>query len=209
MKILIFGASNGIGHQLLTLALKEGHEVTALLRYPDKFTMTDSALHVIKGDILDRSSVSDAVAGQDAICVCIGIPPTFKPVEVFSKGIMNVIASIEKNSEQKLIVITGIGAGDSSGHGGFLYDRIFKPLLLKEIFKDKDREELLIRESHTHWMIVRPGFLTNGPRTGKYRVIEDLKGITAKKISRLDVADFMLKELKRPTYFEKTLLVTY
>ena len=209
MKILIFGASKGIGHQLLKLALDEGHEVTALLRYPDKFKVTDPHLHVNKGDILDRSSVSDAVGGQDAICVCIGIPPTFKPVEVFSKGIKNVIASIEKNSEQKLIVITGIGAGDSSGHGGFLYDRVFKPLLLKEIYKDKDREELLIRESHTHWMIVRPGFLTNGPRTGKYRVIEDLKGITAKKISRLDVADFMLKELKMPTHFKKTLLVTY
>ena len=209
MKILVFGASKGIGHQLLTLALNEGHEVTALLRYPDKFKITDPHLHVIKGDILDRSSISDAVSGQDAICVCIGIPPAFKLVEVFSKGINNVIASIKKDSEQKLIVITGIGAGESSGHGGFLFDRIFKPLLLKEIYKDKDREEVLIRESDTEWMIVRPGFLTNGPRTGKYRVIEDLKGITAKKISRLDVADFMLKELKMPRHFKKTLLVTY
>lgn len=209
MKILIFGASRGIGHQLLKLALDEGHEVTALLRYPEKLQITDPDLHIVKGDILDLPVVADVIAGQDAICVCIGIPPTFKPVEVFSKGIENVLTSIDKNSEQKLIVITGIGAGDSSGHGGFLYDRIFKPLLLKEIYKDKDREELLIKESHTHWMIVRPGFLTNGSRTGQYRVIEDLTGITAKKISRLDVADFMLKQLKTPTYFKRTLLVTY
>ena len=156
-----------------------------------------------------RKVVADAIAGQDAICVCIGIPPSLKPVEVFSQGIKNVLASIENNSEQKLLVITGIGAGDSAGHGGFLYDRVFKPLLLKEIYKDKDREETLIKVSHANWMIIRPGFLTNGPRTGKYRVLENLTGITAGKISRLDVADFMLKQLKTPTYFKRTLLVTY
>jgi putative NADH-flavin reductase len=209
MKIAIIGASRGIGYQLLKLALEEDHEVTVLLRYPNKLQITDTKLHVIKGDILDPSSVAAVTAGQDGICVCIGIPPSLKPVEVFSKGIKNVLASIENNSEQRLIVITGIGAGDSKGHGGFLYDRVFNPLLLKEIYKDKNREEALIKESHANWMIVRPGFLTNGPRTGKYLVIDKLTGVTAGKISRSDVADFMLKQLKEPTHFGKTPLLTY
>jgi putative NADH-flavin reductase len=59
------------------------------------------------------------------------------------------------------------------------------------------------------WLIVRPGFLTNGPRTGKYRVIDDITGVTAGKISRLDVADFILKQISTPTYFGKTPLLTY
>lgn len=208
MKILIIGASRGIGKQLLELALEEGHEVTALLRSPDKLQIKNANLHVTKGDILDPSSVTNATAGQDGICVCIGIPPSLKSVDVFSKGIMNVIAAIADNTKQKLIVITGIGAGDSKGHGGFLYDRVINPLLLNEIYKDKNREEAIIKESHCNWLIVRPGFLTNGPRTGKYRVIENLEGITAGRISRSDVADFMLKQLKEPTYFRKTPLLT-
>lgn len=54
----------------------------------------------------------------------------------------------------------GIGAGDSKGHGGFFYDRIFYPLLLKAVYSDKDRQESLIRASNADWTIVRPGFLT-------------------------------------------------
>ncbi len=209
MKVTIIGASHGIGAQLLAYALEEGHEVTALLRKPDRQNISNTNLQKIKGDILDPASVAVATAGQDAICVCIGIPPTRKPVEVFSKGIKNVLAAIEGNSNQKLIVVTGIGAGNSKGHGGFLYDRVINPLLLKEIYKDKNREEAIIKASKANWMIIRPGFLTNGPRTGKYRVIDDLTGITSGKISRADVADFILIQLRAPTHFGKTPLVTY
>jgi putative NADH-flavin reductase len=209
MKLTIIGASRGIGSQLLKFALEDGHEITALLRKPDKLRIANPGLHKIKGDILDPSSVFAVTSGQDAVCVCVGMPPTLKPVYLFSKGIMNVRSAIGNNPEMKLIVSTGIGAGDSRGHGGFFYDRIVNPLLLKQIYKDKDREEALIKDSKCNWMIVRPGFLTNGPRTGKYRVLDDLNGIKAGRISRSDVADFILKQLKEPTHFGKTPLLTY
>ena len=209
MNLAIIGASHGIGNQLLKLALEEGHKVTVLLRKSNKLKISNSNFHIIKGDILDPSSVTNTAVDQDGICVCIGILPSRKPVEVFSKGIENVLSSIGDNTEQKLIVVTGIGAGDSKGHGGFLYDRVISPLLLKEIYKDKDREEALIKESHSNWMIVRPGFLTDGPRTGRYRVIENSAGMTVGKISRSDVADFMLEQLKEPTHFGGTPLLTY
>jgi putative NADH-flavin reductase len=109
---------------------------------------------------------------------------------------------------RRLICVTGIGAGDSRGHGGFLYDRIVNPLLLKTIYQDKDRQEALIRASHTDWTMVRPGFLTNGPRTGSYRVLTDLKGVTAGRISRADVAHFMLAELAANRYLGQTPLLT-
>jgi len=209
MKISIIGASKGVGKCVLEQALEEGNEVTALLRTPDKMQLTNSNLQVLRGDILDELSIARVVEGQDAICVCIGVPPGRKPVKVFSEGIKNIIKSIGDNTAQKLIVITGIGAGDSKGHGGFLYDRVINPLLLKEIYKDKDRQESLIKNSNCNWMIVRPGFLTNGPKTGKYRIIEDMTGVTAKKISRADVAHFMLSQVKEPTFFKKTPLITY
>jgi len=209
MKLAIIGASKGIGFELLKIALAEGHEVTALVRNPAKLSISDARLKAIEGDILDPATVKAAVVGQDAVCVCIGIPPTRKPVSVFSQGTQTVIDAIGQDSNQKLIVVTGIGAGDSKGHGGFFYDRILNPLLLGTNYADKDRAESIVKASNVEWLIVRPGFLTNGSRTGKYRAIENLSGVTAGKISRLDVADFILKQLASPTYFGKTPLLTY
>jgi putative NADH-flavin reductase len=209
MRIAIIGASRGIGAELLKASIAEGHEVTALVRDPATLNISSPGLKVIKGDILDPSSVAAAIAGQEAICVCIGIPPTRKPVDVFSRGTQNIINAIGQESNQKLILVTGIGAGDSKGHGGFFYDRILNPLLLATNYADKDRAESIVKASNVEWLIVRPGFLTNDPRTGKYRVIENLSGVTAGKISRADVADFILKQLASPTYFGKTPLVTY
>ena len=209
MRIAIIGASRGIGAELLKAAVEKGHEVTALVRNSAKLNASVPGLKIITGDILDPSSVTAAIAGQEAICVCIGIPPTRKPVDVFSRGIQNIIDAIGKESTQKLILITGIGAGDSKGHGGFFYDRILNPLLLATSYADKDRAESIVKASNVDWLIVRPGFLTNGSRTGKYRVIENLSGVMAGKISRADVADFILKQLASPTCFGKTPLVTY
>jgi putative NADH-flavin reductase len=209
MRIAIIGASRGIGAELLKAAVEKGHEVTALVRDSAKLNASVPGLKIIKGDILDPSSVAAAIAGQEAICVCIGIPPTRKPVDVFSLGIQNILDEIGAESNQKLILITGIGAGDSKGHGGFFYDRILNPLLLATSYADKDRAESFVKASNVNWLIVRPGFLTNGSRTGTYRVIENLSGVTAGKISRADVADFILKQLASPTCFGKTPLVTY
>jgi putative NADH-flavin reductase len=209
MKIAIIGASRGIGAELLKASVEDNYEVTALVRDPAKLNTSIPGLKVIKGNILDPSSVTAVIAGQDAICVCIGIPPTRKPVDVFSRGTQNILAAIGKESNQKLILITGIGASDSKGHGGFFYDRIINSLLLGNIYIDKDRAESIVKASNVEWLIVRPGFLTNGLRTGKYRVIENLSGVTAGKISRADVADFILKQLASPTCFGKTPLVTY
>ena len=119
MRVAIIGASRGIGSELLKVAIEKGHEVTALVRDPAKLNISTPGLKVITGDILDPSSVAMAIAGQDAICVCIGIPPTRKPVDVFSRGTQNILNAIGTESNQKLILITGIGAGDSKDHGGF------------------------------------------------------------------------------------------
>ena len=209
MKIAVMGASQGVGLELVKLALAEGHEVTALARDAAKQLMSEPGLTLVVGDIRDPSTVGSVVSGKDAVCICVGIPPTRKPVDVFSEGTRQVLAAMKNTPGIKLIAITGIGAGDSKGHGGFFYDRIINPLLLGTIYADKNRQESMIKASGATWLIVRPGFLTNGPRTGTYRVIDDLKNLTAGKISRADVADFMLKELRDPSHFGKTPLLCY
>lgn len=209
MKLLIIGASRGIGFDVLQQALEAGHEVTALLRNPDSFSVSHEKLKVMKGDILDKDSIKEAINGQDVVCLTIGIKATRKPVSVFSKGTKTVVEAMKDSSCKRLICVTGVGAGDSKGHGGFLYDKIFKPLFLKTIYEDKDRQEAIVRESGLDWVIVRPGFLTTGPRTGKYRVLTKLNGVKAGKISRADVAAFILLEAAEMKHQGQTPLLTY
>jgi putative NADH-flavin reductase len=209
MKILIIGATRGIGLQILQHALAKDHDTTALARSPQKITVEHERLQVMQGDILDDHAVGSATEGQDVVISCIGIMPTRKPVSVFSVGIKNVLKAMDKSKVKLLISVTGIGAGDSRGHGGVFYDKIFQPLFLKTIYEDKDREESLIKDSQVNWIIVRPGFLTNGPMSGTYRVLTDLTDAKVGKISRADVAHFILNQLDSSEYLDQTPLLTY
>jgi hypothetical protein len=103
--------------------------------------------------------------GQDAVICCLGIGPTFKHVTIFSEGAL-----------PRLIIVTGIGAGESRGHGGFLYDKLIEPTVLRTIYKDKDRQEAMLKDSNTHGIGVRPGMLTNDGTKGEYRVLSDVNG---------------------------------
>jgi putative NADH-flavin reductase len=142
--------------------------VTVLARDPSTLGKKDARLEVIRGDITDRGTVNSAEEGQHAVVITIGRGPTNKPVSLFSEGPQKVVTAIAHHSVDKLICVTGIGAGDSKGHGGFLYDTIFNPLLLKTIYEDKNIQEKSVQDSKLEWLIVRPGFLTNGALTGKY-----------------------------------------
>jgi len=209
MKLLVIGATRGIGRHLVVQAVDENHKVRVLVREPSRLPDGHGWMDVVKGDIRDRAAVERAVKNQQAVCITIGVKPTRKPVTVFSEGTKNVIEAMTHSAVKQLICVTGIGAGDSKNHGGFFYDRIFNPLLLKTIYADKDRQEALVRNSNLEWVIVRPGFLTNGLLTGTYRVLVDLAGVTAGKISRADAAHFILRELKEKAYLSKTPLLTY
>jgi putative NADH-flavin reductase len=209
MKLLLIGATQGVGFELLQQALQAGHEVTLIARHPENLEVNHENLTVVKGGILDKSIVEQSVNRQDVVCITIGTKPTRKPVSVYSEGTKVVIEAMKKSSCRRLLCVTGIGAGDSRGHGGFLYDRIINPLLLGKIYQDKDRQEAIVRQSDLDWEIIRPGLLTNGPHTGKYRVLTDLSGVKAGNISRADVADFMLREAAAMQYGKQTPLLTY
>jgi putative NADH-flavin reductase len=208
MNILIVGATRGIGRQLLEQALTSGHNVTALVRDPWRLALQHERLRVVKGDILDSDSVARAMAGQDAVCCTIGIKLPWPPVTVFSEGTRNLLQAMKKTGVRRLICVTGIGAGDSKGHGGFLYDYLVLPVLFRTVYADKDCQESLIKASDVDWTIVRPGFLTNGPLTKNYRMLTDMTGVTAGRISRADVAHFFLKELESKQYLRQTPLLT-
>ena len=208
MNVLIVGATRGIGRQVLEHALVSGDNVTALVRDPQRLATRHERLRVVKGDILDANSVAVAMAGQNAVCCSIGVKVPWPKIRVFSEGTKNLLRAMKQAGVKRLICVTGIGAGDSRGHGGFFYDRVFYPLVARPIYADKDRQESLIRASDVDWTIVRPGFLTNGPLTKSYRALTNLTGVTAGRISRADVAHFILTELRSNQYLKQAPLLT-
>ena len=104
---------------------------------------------------------------------------------------------------KRLICVTGLGAGDSRGHGGLLYDATLW-LFLGRIYADKDAQEWIIRQSRLDWTIVRPTVLTTGPRTGAYRVLVDARDWRSGFISRADVADFLVRQINDASLVRKS-----
>ena len=207
MKVLIIGATGATGKILMREALAHGHEVTALARNPSALAPEDYRLRVVEGNALDASSLEAAVAGQDAVLSALGTSSR-GPTTLFSESTHNLIGAMDKHGVRRLVCITGVGVGDSKGHVGFLYDRIIRPFVVKNVYEDKERQEEAIKQSDLDWVIVRPARLTDEPAKGEYRVY--LGGsYTATKISRADVAAFMLAQLTDDTYVRKTPVISY
>lgn len=207
MKILIIGATGPTGQHLVQQALTQEHEVTVLARNPGKVEGRDR-LTVMSGDVLNPDSLAAATQHQQAVISALGTKFTLKPTTLLSEGTKNLIDAMTKQEVRRLVCITGMGAGDSKGHGGFVYDNLILPFLLKNTYQDKTRQEMVIRQSHLDWIIVRPAFLTDEPATGNYQAWTDLAGKTAGKIPRADVAHFVLQQLTSDRYLHQTPLIS-
>jgi len=208
MKVLVIGGTHGIGLETTKLALERGHEVVVLARRPERMTLAHPALLAFAGDIRDAPAVEAAVRGCAAVCVSIFVGPSFRRLTTASQGTRNTVHAMSSQGLRRLLVVTGIGAGESRGHGGFLYDHLMRSFLLKSVYDDKERQEELARASDLDWTIVRPGFLTNGRARHRYRALTALDGFKAGWISRADVADFILRELETPAHLREAVLLT-
>lgn len=208
MKVLIIGATGSTGRILLEKALEQGHEVTALARNPSAVAPREYRPRVLGGYVLDPEAVEAAVAGQDAVLSALGTRST-KPTTLFSASTANLVGAMKKHGVRRLVCLTGVGAGDSKGHVGFLYDRVFLPLVLRNPYEDKDRQEEILRGSGLEWVIVRPARLTNKRATGEYQVFLSGDSYKATTISREDVAEFMLAQLREDRYVHKTPVISY
>jgi putative NADH-flavin reductase len=209
MKLLIFGATRGTGYELIEQALGRGHQVTAFARDPGKIEIRHENLEVIQGDVLDPGSVERAVKGMEVVLSAIGAPPSSKD-PVRSEGTRNIVRAMERFGVRRFISLSTHGVGDTRGTLPPLYKYILVPIFLRRVFADHEVQENYIRESHLDWTIVRPTALTDGRRTGSYRhgfsaAERNLKN----KISRADVADFMLAQLSGNAYLRKTPALSY
>jgi uncharacterized protein YbjT (DUF2867 family) len=151
------------------------------------------------GDALDRDTIRNALQDVDVVIQTLGVDFAprliFEGTGLFSQSTRILVDAMKAAGVKRLVSVTGLGAGDSRGHGGLLYDAVVFPLLLTRVYDDKDVQEWIIRSSGLDWTIVRPGLLTNGPATGRYRVLTVSKDWRFGVISRTDVADFLVGQV--------------
>ena len=207
MKILIVGSTGTIGRELVKQALASGHEVTAFARDPSKLQLTDQGLKVIKGDIMDQASIEQVMPGKDAVLCALGAG---SKGGIRAPGTRNLIKVMQNCGVQRLVCLSTLGVGESRANLSFIWKYIMFGLLLRRAFADHVAQEHHVQESDLDWTLVRPGAYTEGERTGTYRhgfsaSAKDLK----LKISRADVADFMLNQLTDDCYLHMSPGISY
>ncbi len=198
MKIAILGASAGVGLETVNQALARGHQVTTLSRRVESLP-EHPALTKVQGSSLVADDVRQAIAGADAILVTLGTGSNTQPTTLYTdsaKVLLQVLG--ETGATPPVIVVTGFGAGASWDYNGPVVKLLFR-WLLKDVYADKSAMERMIVAAYPRWEMVRPGRLTPGPATGRYRVLDELKlGMRVGAISRADVAHFLVAQAETP-----------
>ena len=209
MKLVIFGSTGSVGQHVVTQALEQRHTVTAFARNPAKIQLHHPKLHVFQGDVMDPSAVEQAIQGQDAVVCTLGSGQKLTGT-VRSEGTHHIMQAMAKTGVRRFICQTTLGTGDSWDSLNFYWKYIMFGLILRNVFADHQRQERDVQRSHLDWTIVRPGAFVEGDRTGQYRHGFLGTDKTSKlKISRADVADFILKQLVDDSYLHKTPSLSY
>jgi uncharacterized protein YbjT (DUF2867 family) len=207
-RIAIIGASKGCGLETLKAALALGWSVSALARNPEQSGVTHANLAWYQGDARNELLIEQALQGCDAVAVTLSGPVGNKPVTIFSEAMQSILKVMNRLGIRRLVFLSGLGAGDSRGRGGWFYN-LFHSLMLKRNYEDKDRAEALIMKSHKDWTILRPGRLTNGRRRGGIKVIVNPAEYRGGSISRADVGTYLCASIKDGLNIHQTPVLVY
>ena len=204
MRVLIIGASKGIGLETTRQALDAGHNVRALARSATEIAISNPSLEKMRGDALKTEDVETALVGVDVVIqtLGVGLGDLFRPVHLFSDASRVLIQAMKIQGVKRLICVTGFGAGDSRASISCLQRLPFQ-IVFGRAYDDKSLQEHLIKESELDWTIARPGVLTSGPRTGHYQILSEACQWRNGIISRADVAEFLVRQIGDQTYIRK------
>jgi putative NADH-flavin reductase len=207
---LVLGATGRLGTQVVNQALEASYHVTALVRSDSNLPFSRNQLRnpnlVIRvGSVLSRSDLDKVVEGQDAVINCVGPRPfNNNDIDVCSRSQQFITESMIHHKVRRLIVVSLQGVGDSCRPGPM--QKFFGRLFAGKLLDDKEMQEKLVMKysDQFDWTIIRPGRLFNGRITHKWRINDDL---ATSKISRANVACFILKELKTSSWIKQVLTI--
>jgi len=194
MNITVFGASSATGQLLVERALASGHDVTAFVRNAASITAVDPHLTVVTGDALDLRSVSDAVAGADAVLSTIG--PKGKPRAITAAATQNIVDAMKEHGTRRLVLISVAGIfepEDRPSGSNKVISGLIK-MLQREVFEDREKQLDVLEASGLEWVATRVPRLTDKPATGQVYV-GYWQNDTGLSLTRHDLADVMLAQL--------------
>jgi putative NADH-flavin reductase len=202
MRLLILGATGGIGRLLVRFALERGHDVTAFARSPQKITLRHNRLEVHQGNLLDTGQLAKEMTGHDAVLSAFG-SATLRVTRMRSDFGRAVAEAMRVSGVKRILLVSSAFLFPEINFPG----RVLRGVLFGNVIVDDAGMELAISRDFLDWTIVRPPRLTNGPITQKYRVADGRLPQGSLVISRADVADFILKEVERPTHLQQFVAV--
>ncbi len=205
MNLAIIGGTGKTGKEILQQGLEAGHSITALVRKPKKVTIVHPNLTVIQGNVLNPEDLENIFQGKDAVLSALGHKRFLGPSHILSRGTENILHAMKTANVSRFICITSMGINDNKYRLGLYYTFFVIPFIVFFYFRDKSKQERLIKDSNINYTIVRPGQLTNGRKRLRYKQGVNLGSfIWTKMISRADVAHFMLGELCNSVYTKKS-----
>lgn len=211
-RILVIGASRGIGYETVKRGVELGHTIRAMARDVTALGSGEPTLEAFPGDATVPERVAEALEGMEAVIYALGIrvsPSTpFRSTDLFSRSTEILVTAMKAKGPRRLLAVTGIGCGESAASLSTL-ERIARDLTLGPIYRDKDRQEDIIRASGLDWTIVRPTFLTGFPRAGRYKVFTSPETMRNGLISRADVADFLVTQADKDIFVGKAPVLAY
>ncbi|NUP40167.1 MAG: SDR family oxidoreductase [Streptomyces sp.] len=193
MNLTVFGATGGIGREIVRQALGSGHRVTAVVRDPARLDVTGDALDVFRADLTDPDELRAAVSGRDAVLSGLGARSR-KDAGVATRLTRTVLRAMETERVRRLLVVSAGPVGPAPDGDGAL-DRAMRGLVsaaLKDVYTDLRGMEAELARSGTDWTSVRPPRLQNKPLTGRYRTVVGGFPRKGRFIARADVAHAML-----------------
>ena len=207
MKIIVFGSTGTIGQHVIKQALDDGHQVTAFARDITKIKLSHERLSKVSGDVMNPTSVDATIPDHDVVMVVLGAG---RKGGVRSVGTRNIINAMKVHDMKRLICQSSLGVGDSRINLNFFWKYIMFGLLLRSAYADHELQEYYVRKSDLDWTIVRPAAFIDGERTGVYQHgILDVEECPSLKISRADVADFLLKQVTDLRYVHQAPGLSY
>ena len=197
--VFVLGASGGVGRQIVAQGLTRGLAVTAQTRNAGKLENVGDAVQVVSLDPTDLKALETALAGHDAVIFALG--DLSRETTLFSDVTRALLPAMKAAGVKRLIAITGVGAGETKGHGGFVYDRIIFPLFTKHVYADKNVQEAMIEASDLDWVIVRPAPFSKKQSLDELQAITHIEsGTRLRRITRSEVASFVLDQLVSDEY---------
>ncbi len=208
--IAVLGASGGIGLQSVKIALKYGHNVTAILRTPSKLTIRHPNLLITQGDVMKSETLINPLRNKDAVISAIG-KNSLKETTLYSEGTKNLLKVLANTNTNRVFVISASGLDVNPTFNFFtkLEVKFVLQKLLKNMFSDLEKMERIVKESDGDWTIIRPPSLTTKPYTGQYRFSINSHLTKGLRISRADLAHFIISNLTNESIYKKTVEVAY